>query len=142
LPVYGVLTSLGIPVVRAIFMGLLYIISKLFYLKNNSLNILFFTAFIFVFFSPESLFSVSFQLSFLALFRIILTFEFFKDLENWQKVLISSLSATLFTLPVILYYFGNFSPKTIFAKPIALLPRYPLITISVLNLLTGLKFLF
>jgi len=142
LPVYGVLTGIGIPAVRAVFMSLLYIISKLFYLKNNSLNILFFTAFIFAFFDPESLFSVSFQLSFLAVFGIILTFEVFKDLENWQKVLISSLFATLFTLPVILYYFGNFSPTTIFATPIASLPLYPLLTISVLNLLTGFEISF
>jgi len=75
-------------------------------------------------------------------FGIILTFEVFKDLENWQKVLISSLFATLFTLPIILYYFGNFSPTTIFATPIASLPLYPLLTISVLNLLTGFEISF
>jgi len=123
------------------FISLFYIISKFFYLKNNSLSILFFTAYIFVFFSPESLFSVSFQLSFLAVFGIILTFEVFKDLENWQKVLISSLFCNTVYSAGNIYYLGNFSPTTIFATPIASLPLYPLLTISVLNVLTGLKFL-
>ena len=142
LPFYAVFTGLAIPVIRAVFMGLLYIISKLFYLKNNSLNVLFFTAFIFVFLNPESLFSVSFQLSFLAAFGIILSLLVFKDAGSLQKIFIASVFATLFSMPIVLYHFGNFSPTTIFATPIATLPLYPLLMISVLNLLTGFEISF
>ncbi|WP_028949757.1 ComEC/Rec2 family competence protein [Sulfurihydrogenibium subterraneum] len=137
LPFYTVFTGFGIPVVRAVFMALIFILSKLLYLKNNPLNILFFTAFIFLLINPDSLFSVSFQLSFVAVLGIILSVEVLKDYNNLVKLLGVSLFATLFTAPIVLYYFYNFSPTTIIATPIASLPLYPLLTLSVFNIFTG-----
>lgn len=137
LPFYAVFTGFGIPVVRAVFMALLFIISKLLYLKNNPLNILFFTGFLFLFLNPDTLFSVSFQLSFMAILGIITGVEIFKDYNNWIKLFTVSMFATLFTAPIILYYFYNFSPTTIFATPLASIPLYPLLTLSVFNILTG-----
>nr|BAU79812.1 putative DNA internalization-related competence protein ComEC/Rec2 [uncultured Aquificaceae bacterium] len=137
LPFYAVFTGFGIPVVRAVFMALLFIFSKILYLKNNSLNILFFTAFVFLVLNPDSLFSVSFQLSFMAVLGIILAVEFFKEYNIWINLFVVSVFATLFTAPIILYYFYNFSPTTIFATPVASLPLYPILTLSVFNVLTG-----
>jgi competence protein ComEC len=137
LPFYAVFTGFGIPVVRAVFMALLFIFSKILYLKNNSLNILFFTAFVFLVLNPDSLFSVSFQLSFMAVLGIILAVEIFKEYNIWIKLFVVSVFATLFTAPIILYYFYNFSPTTIFATPVASLPLYPILTLSVFNVLTG-----
>ncbi|ACN99159.1 DNA internalization-related competence protein ComEC/Rec2 [Sulfurihydrogenibium azorense Az-Fu1] len=137
LPFYAVFTGFGIPVVRSVFMALFFIFSKFFYLKSNSLNILFFTAFVFLLISPDSLFSMSFQLSFMAVLGIILGIEVFKDYNNFVKLLGVSLFATLFTAPIVLYYFYNFSPTGIIATPIASLPLYPLLTLSVFNIFTG-----
>ncbi len=137
LPFYAVFTGFGIPVVRAVFMALLFVFSKILYLKNNSLNILFFTAFVFLVLNPDSLFSVSFQLSFMAVLGIILAVEIFKEYNIWIKLFVVSVFATLFTAPIILYYFYNFSPTTIFATPVASLPLYPILTLSVFNVLTG-----
>ncbi|MGB9766027.1 MAG: ComEC/Rec2 family competence protein [Sulfurihydrogenibium sp.] len=137
LPFYALFTGFGIPVVRAVFMAVFYVISKLLYLKNNPLNILFFTAFFFLVLKPDSLFSVSFQLSFLATLGIIMSIEIFRDYSNLVKLIVASIFATIFTTPIILYNFYNFSPTSIFATPIATLPLYPLLTLSVVNIFLG-----
>jgi len=148
LPFYTIFTGLQIPVLRASLMGELYFFSKIKYLKVNSLNILFFVAFIVLLFSPESIKHISFLLSFTATLGILLGLDFinvsihFKN-EYLSKVIsiviqiiLLSFVATLFTVPIILYFFGSFSPITILATPIGILLLYPYIFLSVLNLLT------
>lgn len=137
LPFYAVFTGFTVPVVRAVFMSVIVLISKLINLKENSLNILFFTAFIFLFLNPESLFSISFQLSFLAVFGIIVSLKLFEEQSILIKTFVASIFATVYTLPIVIYYFGNFSPTTILATPVASLPLYPFLTLSILNIFTG-----
>ncbi len=142
LPFYAIFTGFSIPVVRAIFMSIMVLISKLVNLKENYLNILFFTAFLFLVINPESLFSISFQLSFLAAFAIIISLELFEKQTILIKTVMASVFATLYTAPIVIYYFGNFSPTTILATPITSLPLYPFLTLSILNVFTGFNISF
>ncbi|SNZ07096.1 competence protein ComEC [Persephonella hydrogeniphila] len=139
---YPLFTGLHIPVIRASMLGILYVISKIKYLKISSLNLLFFVAFAVLLFSPISLFSVSFQLSFLAVFGLIMYSKLLNtDFKN--KVIrfihssfFMSVIAVLFTTPVILHYFGKFSLTTLVATPALVLILFPYLFLSVLNLIT------
>ncbi len=104
-------------VVRSVFMFLLFITSTLLQKKNNSLNILFFCAFVLLVINPYNLFDIGFQLSFLAVLGIIIFYPFLEKLflpKNivlkflWQLNLVS-LSAQVFTFPLIIFYFHQFT---------------------------------
>ncbi len=144
LPVYSIFTGMHIPVVRASFMAFLYFFGKFKDLRINSVNILFFVAFLIILISPETLFSIGFQLSFIATLGILLAIDFInisvfklKLVNLFIQSFILSFIATIFTLPVILYYFGAFSPVSILATSFALIPLYGFIGLSVINILTG-----
>ncbi len=144
LPFYAVFTGLHIPVIRASFMAFLYFLGKYLELRVNPINILFFVAFIVLLVSPESLFSISFQLSFLAAVGIILSIKFisisafkYKFLNIGLSSVLLSFIATIFTLPVILYNFGAFSPISIISTSLALIPMYIFVGLSIPNILTG-----
>lgn len=137
LPFYAIFTGFTVPVVRASVVGMLYAISKVKYFKFNSLNVLFFVGFVYLLFSPESIFSVSFQLSFIAALSIIIGIDIFKDRNVTLSVLGVSFIATLFTAPIVMYHFGNVSLNSILSTPIATLPMYPYLTFAILNLFTG-----
>ncbi len=146
LSVYPLFTGFHIPVVRASFLGILYIISKLKYLKVNPLDLLFFVGFIVLLISPHSLFSVSFQLSFIAVLGILLYSEILvirrssPVLKYIGSSLLMSVIAVLFTTPIILYYFGKFSLTTIIATPVLVLLLFPYLFLSVFNLFTFFSF--
>jgi competence protein ComEC len=139
---YPLFTGLQPPVLRASLMGILVLLGKLKNFQINSLNILFFVGSVIVVISPEMLFSPSFQLSFIAVLGIILGLSIFNITGNSLLELVFasiwvSFVAMLFTTPIVMYYFGQFAPVSIIATPIASLPLYPYIFLSVLNIITG-----
>ncbi len=142
LSVYPFFTGLHVPVVRASLLGILYITSKIKYLKASPINLLFFVGFLVAVLSPESLFSVSFQLSFTAvlgliLFREVLTVKTGSSILDYTySSVMMSVVAVLFTTPVVLYYFGKFSLITIIATPVLVLLLFPYLFLSVFNLFT------
>jgi len=140
--VYPFFTGLHIPVVRASALGVLYLYSKIKYLKVNPFDLLFFVAVVIVLFSPSALFSVSFQLSFIAVLGLLL-FRDLLELKTGRKafdLLISSLLmsvvAVIFTVPVVVYYFGKFSLATVVATPVLVFLLFPYLFLSVFNLFT------
>ena len=142
LSIYPLFTGLHIPVLRASIMGLMYILSKLRYIEINSMNILFFVAFIVVLISPYSIFSPSFQLSFIAVFGILISLRYivFEGKNRYWSVVYSafmiSLIAVLFTMPVVIYHFGKFSPVSVISTPAGMIFLYPYLFFSVINLFT------
>ena len=140
LSVYVVITSFHIPVLRACFMGILYLYGKLKYLSINPLNILFFVAFISVFFSPDIIYSVGFQLSFLTVFGLIISSNLFKiEMKNnvlkfFITSILISFIATLWSAPIIIYHFGKFSPTSILATTIEIIILIPYLFLSILNM--------
>lgn len=90
---FALLADLSASVVRAVLMCMLYLIAHL--LKRNAPPhyILCLSAFIILWFAPNSLFDIGFQLSYLAVFSIIIIFPYFY--ERIQRIKYSFLKYLL-----------------------------------------------
>jgi competence protein ComEC len=107
---YAVLTGFQIPIIRAAFMNIFASSGQLFGREVSAFFTLLVSAIIMLIYEPLWLFSVSFQLSFLATFAVM---EYAPAIEKefrWmpdivRQDLVVSTSAFLFTLPII---FENF----------------------------------
>jgi competence protein ComEC len=136
---YTFIAGGGISVIRATLMVCIFFLSIIFGRERNLLYTLALSAFIILIFSPPSLFDVSFQLSFLAVFSILYLapwifreisqedpFRFKKeDLRKkiWKYIKISFLIttvATLGTAPFVLLHFNRISPIGIFTNLFAI----------------------
>lgn len=113
---YAFLTGMSASVVRAIFMFSMLVIAQLSNRKYDSLNVLFFSAFVLLLINPLYLFDIGFQLSYLAMVGIFL---FYDPIRNFIKVgnrylkwlwegTAVGLAAQLMTVPISLYYFHQF----------------------------------
>ncbi len=133
---YAVLTGLAPSVSRASLMLSLYIMSHIIKRKSGLINIVFFSAFLMILFNPQVIYSVSFQLSFMAVTGIGIVFQelyAFLRTGNWliDKILgltCLSFSAQLFTFPLSVYYFHQFPHyflvTNLFAIPLTALILY------------------
>ncbi len=114
-----ILSGFQISAVRATIMGSLYIIAKILGKKADAFRVLIFSAAAMAAGNPLILrYDVSFQLSFLAVLGMIF---FMPSLSQWLKfvpeikifpvrdILAMTLSAQIFTLPVVAYNFGAVS---------------------------------
>ncbi|MCP4522845.1 MAG: ComEC/Rec2 family competence protein [Candidatus Gracilibacteria bacterium] len=105
------------PVIRAAFMGLLGYVILISGRKGHSYSLISFTALIMILFSPLSLnYDVSFHLSFLAVLGIIFMQSFYKkvfakapEFLAIKEALVLTFSALTFTLPLMLFNFGQVS---------------------------------
>lgn len=133
--IYALVAGMGTTVLRATLMALA-MLTALFISKQRDLyNILSGAALIILIIAPESLFEISFQLSFGAVFAIIYIVPKFSDLTlpipliapKWLQMLLRriyifilvSAAATLGTLPIIVFYFNRVSAVTVIANLIA-----------------------
>lgn len=134
------------PIIRAGFMGILTFVSILYGRKPIALYILFLSALFIAIFWPEWITSISFQLSFGATLGIIL---FYKKSTNQSKTLVSqvkegmidefrvSLSAQVFTAPLIFIYFKQFSLISPIANVLVSFTVAPLMIFGFLTVLLG-----
>jgi len=109
---YAWLTGATPSVVRAVIMSSILLLAMMVRRTNQILNTVFASAFIILVFRPMDLFSVSFQLSFAAVLAIVLF------VPGWNRVMPQdhvwsligvSVAATMGTLPITLYYYGQIS---------------------------------
>ncbi|MFA6136010.1 MAG: ComEC/Rec2 family competence protein [Candidatus Paceibacterota bacterium] len=127
---FVLMTGAESSVVRAAIMGFMVVLaqnsSRIFSFKNAIAV----TAFFMILLNPKIiLFDIGFVLSFLALMGIVYIspminslFNFSRDFLNRLKNIFSeTLSAQLAVIPILLYYFGGFSPLGIVANLIILL---------------------
>jgi competence protein ComEC len=114
--IYAIVTGLSPSVLRAVFMFSVLALSQLTGKHHNSINSLFFTAFVLMLFDPYTLYDIGFQLSFLAMLGIFLLYKpieqllFVKNkwlMKVWQGTAIG-FAAQLMTTPLSLYYFHQF----------------------------------
>lgn len=114
--VFVFVTGFSASVTRAAVMITFVLFGKLMHRKINAVNILAFSAFVILTFSPALISDVSFQLSFAAVFGIIVFYPLiYKALtvnnpvlnKLWQMFAISC-AAQLATLPFTIYYFHQF----------------------------------
>lgn len=116
---YVVITGFQISTQRAALMGSVSVFSQILGRPYSSFRTLVFVAFLIVFLNPLLFFyDVGFQLSFLATAGIIILSPYFREWlkflpeENFlgfKSIISMSLSAQVFTLPILLYNFGYFS---------------------------------
>ncbi|MDO8486369.1 MAG: ComEC/Rec2 family competence protein [Candidatus Staskawiczbacteria bacterium] len=119
---YIILTGLPASGIRAGIMGTLFLLSEKIGRQNMATRTITIAGAVMVAFNPLLLlYDVGFQLSFLASMGIILLNPFFKDLfrkfafsknnkaENLLSIISTTFSAQIFTLPIMIYNFGNVS---------------------------------
>ncbi len=113
---YAVFTGFRLPTLRASIMLLFFVIGEFREKNIDPFNILSSAGILIVLIMPRSIFGISFQLSFIAVFSILIMLNFIKKplekiTNNWFKKWIIipfliTLSAQLGTLPLSTYYFG------------------------------------
>ena len=114
--VYASITGLAPSVTRSAAMFTFVITGTFLQRRTNIFHSLFASLFILLVFNPLLLFEVGFQLSYLAVFGIVL---FQKKISEWFQpktkvvkyvwdLITVSVSAQIFTSPIAIYYFGQF----------------------------------
>lgn len=137
---YALLTGMHPPIIRAAIMGSLFLIAEYLGRQRSALIALTFAAAVMVGIQPQLLWSVSFQLSFLAMAGLILFYPYFQAwgrkgvallFKNKGKIVptasiitdgfAATLAATIAVGPLIAYNFGIVSlvalPTTFFSLP-------------------------
>jgi competence protein ComEC len=143
---YAIIAGSGAPVIRAAIMASIFLVAELFGRQKNTLPALALAAAIMVTVDPKIINSASFQMSFSAMVGIALFYPVFR--RGGQKILTHlvgekgssrafatiindsltvSLAATIFVLPLTLYYFGVFAPL----GPVVTLLLIPAVTLIV-----------
>jgi len=119
--IYGLLSGMSPSTQRAVIMVTVFLMTFLFEREHDSINTLAIAAMIILVVYPPSLFSISFQLSFIAVLAIIYGLSRIRvksvireegHLQVQKKVylfLLTSLFAILGTLPLIMLYFNQVS---------------------------------
>ena len=119
--IYGLLSGLSPSTQRAVIMVTIFLMTFLFEREHDPINTLAIAAMIILVVHPPSLFSISFQLSFIAVLAIIYGLSRIRIksknrkqvlFQLWKKVylfLLTSLFAILGTLPLLMLYFNQVS---------------------------------
>lgn len=140
---FVVFTGMQTSALRAGIMGSTFLVAGLVGRRNVGLRILVFAAAFMLLFNPLLLrHDVGFQLSFLAVFGILLflpLFQYvFRSVPNplgLRDVVFMSITAQIFTLPLVLHYFGILSFVSLLTN-LLIVPLLPLV------LFFGILFLF
>ncbi|MRR17515.1 MAG: DNA internalization-related competence protein ComEC/Rec2 [Deltaproteobacteria bacterium] len=133
--IYALVAGMGTTVMRSTLMTVAVLAALLIEKQRDLYNVLFAAALIILIIAPESLFDISFQLSFGAVFAILYIVPKFRDLPiglpiytpHWLQTLcrrvylflLVSAAATLGTLPIIVFYFNRASTVTLIANLVA-----------------------
>lgn len=141
---YAFVVGMSSSVIRAVIMLSLFCIGNMQQVRRFTYNTLAATAFIILIFRPFSLFDVSFQMSFAAVFAI-LYFQPRLSLLYTPKNSISGYVWNLFTIstaaqlgvfPLVLYYFGTF-PTYFFITNLLIVPLIGIVLYAVVLLLSA-----
>lgn len=141
--IYAAVTGLAPSVLRSALMFSFLIIGKLLRKSGNIFNILAASAFVLLVFKPTLIFSVSFQLSYLAVLGIVYLQPKIYRWANFKNIILRqlwlwtsvSLAAQLTTTPISLYYFHQFPTYFIFAN-------WVVVPVAFLIFILGLSVLF
>ena len=131
--IYGLISGMSPSTQRAVIMVTVFLITFLFEKEQDIINTLALAAMLILAVFPPSLFSISFQLSFVAVFSIIygmsMTYNsrtsdrnisnktwLFKALEILFSFILVSIFAILGTLPIVMHYFNQVSLIGVFAN--------------------------
>lgn len=130
--IYAAFAEFEESIVRASIMAIFAYGAALFGRQNTSLAALLFAAFLMIMVTPEILVSVGFQLSFAATAGIILFDPVFRKLGNniFLEDIRTTTSAQIATVPILLFYFGTFSPVSFLTNLLILWTIPPLMVLG------------
>ncbi|HVT00804.1 MAG TPA: ComEC/Rec2 family competence protein [Patescibacteria group bacterium] len=115
---YAGLAGFQASIVRASIMAIFALGAGVIGRQNTSLLALFFAAFLMLFISPPLLTNIGFQLSFAATLGIVLIDPVLKVMG--KNVIFedarTTLAAQIATTPILLFYFGSYSPVSVIAN--------------------------
>ena len=143
------ITGLSPSILRAALMLGLILIGKTFYKQGNAYNTLLLSAFILLLYNPFLIKDVGFLLSYMAVFGIMYLYPLLAKLyafDNkllqwlWTSILIS-VAATIFTLPISLYFFHQFPIWFVFSN-LLIIPISMFIMLGAALLLMAYKIVF
>ena len=132
---YAFVTGLSSPVLRSSVMFSIFLIAETFNKNKDGYNTTALSAFVLLLYNPNFLFSVGFQLSYLAVFGMIhfqpklnpiLVIDKKKNWFHWLadrtwKVTTVAIAAQIATFPITIYYFHQFPNFFILANPLVIL---------------------
>lgn len=128
---YALVAGMPVSLVRAALMLSVLTVLSLMQYRTDPLHPLALSAIIILLISPTDLYSISFQLSFAAVFFLLALWEPLTDLlpeTNWAiKILITSCIASFGTMPLVTYYFHQLP----LLSPLLSLILIPLTTIII-----------
>jgi len=120
LMVYGSMVAWPAPVIRAVLMSSLGLLAYYSGRENSLLNALAISGLVILLVDPDALFSLSFQLTFLATWGLVYLFPILVDhfpYKSWAiDLILIPLSAELAVLPLIAYNFNLFTPSSILSN--------------------------
>jgi competence protein ComEC len=129
LPLYIVTTGGESSIVRAGIMGMLVLCFIVFQKKLNPAILLSAVCILMLIWNPLSIFDLGFQLSFLMTFVLITSISLLGSRSNLQLLIITSSICSLFSFPIIIYHFYEFSlwsvPLNIIYIPFVSLVLFP-----------------
>ncbi|MCC7303053.1 MAG: ComEC/Rec2 family competence protein [Bacteroidia bacterium] len=113
---YALVTGMSPSVLRSAAMFILFAVAETWRKKTESVNTLAVSAFLLLVANPLLIFDVGFQLSYTAVFGILVFYQPLRALwipeSRWQQWLwdmnVLSVASQITTFPLILYYFGKF----------------------------------
>ncbi len=112
---YMLLTGASPAVIRAVMMFGTILVFRIWYKRYQMLNLLALSALLQLLYDPAILFEIGFQLSHVAVMGIVMLLPYFELkksapplLQKLYSAIGVTLAASLFTAPLIIYYFGKF----------------------------------
>jgi len=133
------------PIWRAVLMTSIYLTGRAFSYKSSALNSLGVAAFVMLIYNPLSIYSLSFQLSFIALLGIILIYPLLEKVYlptyKYEKPVIAiiymGIAAQISIAPISIYHFEQFSLFSPFSSIIAIPCAYVILAMTFLMLLAS-----
>lgn len=118
---YTALAGFQASIIRAAIMGILVFGAQILGKQQYSLNTLLLTGFVMLFMWPQYLLDTGFQLSYGATFGILFIPSLFKKFKNsFTQDLITTTSAQIGTLPILIINFGSYSVQSIVVNALVL----------------------
>ncbi len=147
---YSILCGLAPSIIRAGIMGCLLYGAQFLGRQSYSLFALFLAGYGMLFVAPGLLFDIGFQLSFLSTLSLLFVFPLLQKAKETLPVIktlifsdfLTTISVQIATVPIVLYYFGVYSPVSILANMVILWIIPILMNIGLVAASIGLLFPF
>ena len=139
---YGYMVYFPISIVRAGAMYLLYVAAYFLERRYDSINALFFIGFILLIYRPMTIFSISFQLSFMATLSILLLSPILNEKLNkiigpLSSLLSVTLAAQIGTFPIMAYHFNQISLISLLTNLLIVPMISPMLSVAFFSILIG-----